>query len=48
MKITCEICGASTMDGKEIKNRKNNNICPICLSVGSLYIEYPIEKGDVE
>lgn len=48
MKIFCEICGAYTIDEKEIEKVKKNNICPICLSVGSLYIDYPTEKGGVE
>ena len=39
----CEICGASTTDALEIVKAKTNNICPICLSVGSLYLE---EEGD--
>jgi hypothetical protein len=48
MKISCEICGASTTDEKEIEEAKNNNICPICLSVGSLFIAHPTEKGGAE
>ena len=48
MKIECEICGASTTDEKEIEKSKKNNICPICLSVGSLFIDHPTEKGGVE
>lgn len=41
MKITCEICGSYTIDVDIIKKyleHKENNICPICLTVGSLYI----------
>lgn len=48
MKISCEICGAFTTDEKEIEKVKKNNICPICLSVGSLFIDHPTEKGDAQ
>lgn len=48
MKISCEICGASTTDEKEIEKVKKNNICPICLSMGSLFIVHPTEKGGIE
>ena len=36
------------VDEKEIEKAKNNNICPICLSVGSLFIDHPTEKGGVQ
>lgn len=39
MKISCEICGASTTDEYEIFKAMASNICPNCLTVGSLYIE---------
>ena len=45
MKIACEICGSSATDEKEIEKAKKNNICPICLSMGSLYIDHSTEKG---
>lgn len=52
MKIFCEICGAYTIDEKEIEKVKKNNICPVCLHMGSLYIDrtdHPTEKvGDMD
>ena len=51
MKISCEICGASTTDEREIEKAKKNNICPVCLHIGSLYIDktdHPTEKGGAE
>ncbi len=39
MKCTCEMCGASTTDELEIFEAMASNICPCCLTIGSLYIE---------
>lgn len=39
MKISCEICGASATDELEIFKAMASNICPCCLTIGSLYIE---------
>lgn len=35
----CTICGAYTKDKEAIKKAKENNICPICLTVRSLTIK---------
>lgn len=48
IRISCEICGASTTDKEEIEKAKKNNFCPVCLHIGSLYIDqadHPTEKG---
>ena len=42
MKCTCEMCGASTTDEKEIAKCFMNGICPVCLSIGSLAL---VEEG---
>lgn len=34
MKIECEICGSYV----ELNDAPLNNICPICLHIGSLFI----------
>ena len=34
MRIECEICGSYA----DLKEPPKNNICPVCLSIGSLYI----------
>ena len=43
MKCTCEMCGAYTTSAYEILRALKTNICPNCLTIGSLYIE---EEGD--
>lgn len=43
MLIECEICGAQwDVDALAVNNI--NNICPICNSVGSLFLHKPVGK----
>lgn len=40
MLIECEICGAQL----DTEKPPLNNICPVCCSVGSLFIHKPVGK----
>lgn len=42
MKIECEICGAYA----ELDSPPINNICPVCLHIGSLFINENKEKDN--
>jgi hypothetical protein len=44
MIIECEICGSSTLMDKP----PLNNICPICLTIGSLFIQTKPTKEQLD
>ena len=40
MRIECEICGSYA----DLEKPPLNNICPVCFSVGSLFVHKPVGK----
>lgn len=43
MRIECEICGSYA----DLEKTPMNNICPVCCSVGSLFIHKEHREGKV-